>query len=135
MVPVMTQANQDDAGLGLTSAEAARRLRQFGPNAMPDENGRGFGVLLREILTEPMLLLLVLAAALYLALGDLGEGIVLAIFALVTIGLVIYQRRRSENALAALKALADEGTLPVETVAEAIVKLGIDPEKPNPLTV
>jgi len=106
MVPVMTQANQDDAGLGLTSAEAARRLRQFGPNAMPDENGRGFGVLLREILTEPMLLLLVLAAALYLALGDLGEGIVLAIFALVTIGLVIYQRRRSENALAALKALA-----------------------------
>ena len=35
-------------------------------------------------------------------------------------------------ALAALKALADEGTLPRSTVADAIQKFGIDPEKPNP---
>jgi pyruvate dehydrogenase E1 component len=36
-------------------------------------------------------------------------------------------------AVAALKALADEGTLPAAKVAEAIKKYGIDPEKPNPL--
>ncbi len=36
--------------------------------------------------------------------------------------------------LAALKALADEGAMPRATVAEAIEKLGIDPEKPNPAT-
>jgi pyruvate dehydrogenase E1 component len=42
---------------------------------------------------------------------------------------------RNFIALAALKALADQGEIPVETVTEAIVKLGIDPEKPNPLTV
>lgn len=35
--------------------------------------------------------------------------------------------------VAALKALADEGKLPAETVAEAIAKYGIDPEKINPL--
>jgi len=35
-------------------------------------------------------------------------------------------------ALAALRALAQEGTVPVETVAEAIARYGIDPEKPDP---
>ncbi|MCL2875171.1 MAG: pyruvate dehydrogenase (acetyl-transferring), homodimeric type [Betaproteobacteria bacterium] len=37
--------------------------------------------------------------------------------------------------IAALKALADEGTLPREKVAEAIGKYGLDINKPNPLTV
>jgi pyruvate dehydrogenase E1 component len=38
-------------------------------------------------------------------------------------------------AVAALKALADDGVLPTTTVAEAIKKYEIDPEKPNPVTV
>ncbi|MBY0577641.1 MAG: pyruvate dehydrogenase (acetyl-transferring), homodimeric type [Burkholderiales bacterium] len=38
-------------------------------------------------------------------------------------------------AVAALKALADEGAIPMEQVAAAIKKYGIDPEKPNPETV
>jgi len=37
--------------------------------------------------------------------------------------------------VAALKALADDGKLDLATVASAIDKFGIDPEKPNPVTV
>jgi pyruvate dehydrogenase E1 component len=37
--------------------------------------------------------------------------------------------------VAALKALADEGTIPLKTVSEAIKKYNIDPEKPDPTTV
>ncbi len=37
--------------------------------------------------------------------------------------------------VAALKALADEGAVPAAKVAEAIAKYGIDPNKPNPVTV
>jgi pyruvate dehydrogenase E1 component len=37
--------------------------------------------------------------------------------------------------VAALKALADEGSVPAATVAKAIKKYAIDPGKPNPLTV
>jgi len=37
--------------------------------------------------------------------------------------------------VAALKALADDGTLPATKVAEAIKKYGIDPAKPAPWTV
>jgi pyruvate dehydrogenase E1 component len=38
-------------------------------------------------------------------------------------------------AVSALKALADEGTLDQKTVAQAIEKYGIDPERPNPVTL
>jgi pyruvate dehydrogenase E1 component len=38
-------------------------------------------------------------------------------------------------AVAALKALADEGQVPTAKVSEAINKYGIDPNKPNPVTV
>jgi pyruvate dehydrogenase E1 component len=37
--------------------------------------------------------------------------------------------------VAALKALADEGTIPQSKVAEAIAKYGIDVNKPNPMSV
>lgn len=37
--------------------------------------------------------------------------------------------------VAALKALADDGLIPVSKVAQAIKKYDIDPEKPNPVTV
>ncbi len=38
-------------------------------------------------------------------------------------------------AVAALKALADEDQVPAKTVADAIKKYNIDPDKPNPVTV
>jgi pyruvate dehydrogenase E1 component len=37
--------------------------------------------------------------------------------------------------LSALKGLADEGTIPRSSVSEAIKRYGIDPSKPNPVTV
>jgi pyruvate dehydrogenase E1 component len=38
-------------------------------------------------------------------------------------------------AVAALKALADEGKIPTSTVQDAIKRYELDPEKPNPATV
>jgi pyruvate dehydrogenase E1 component len=42
---------------------------------------------------------------------------------------------RHHVAVAALKALADEGEIPAKTVSQAIRKYGIDPEAPEPWTV
>ncbi|MBE0582548.1 MAG: pyruvate dehydrogenase (acetyl-transferring), homodimeric type, partial [Desulfofustis sp.] len=41
---------------------------------------------------------------------------------------------RYHIAVATLKALADEGTLPVKKVTQAIKKYGIDPDAPHPIT-
>jgi pyruvate dehydrogenase E1 component len=38
-------------------------------------------------------------------------------------------------AVAALKALADDGVLDQETVSNAIAKYGIDPDRPDPVTL
>jgi pyruvate dehydrogenase E1 component len=37
--------------------------------------------------------------------------------------------------IAALKALAEDGRIEAEMVAQAIGKFGLDPDKPNPATV
>ena len=46
-----------------------------------------------------------------------------------------FEVNRYYVALAALKALADDGVVPAAKVSEAIKKYGIDPAKPNPTTV
>ncbi|MFY9976568.1 MAG: pyruvate dehydrogenase (acetyl-transferring), homodimeric type, partial [Chromatiaceae bacterium] len=46
-----------------------------------------------------------------------------------------FEVNRYYVAVAALKALADEGEIPSSTVSEAIQKYRIDPDKPNPLKV
>jgi len=91
---------------GLSDEEAGRRLSKHGLNEIEDRERHGLLSTLRGVATEPMFLLLLVAAAIYLVLGDLGEGLLLAFFAVVTVGLVIFQERRSEHALDALRVLA-----------------------------
>lgn len=95
-----------DGFIGLTQAEADRRLAEFGPNALPRAAGRGLAGILLDTLREPMFLLLIGAAGLYLVLGDLGEGLFLMAGAVATIGLVVLQEARSERALSALRDLS-----------------------------
>lgn len=92
---------------GLTEAEAAERLRRFGPNALPEPPPVSPGRILLRTMREPMFALLAAAALLYLALGDLGEGLFMVAGATVSIGLVVIQEQRSERALAALRKLAE----------------------------
>jgi Ca2+-transporting ATPase len=88
---------------GLTSLEAAKRLKRFGPNELPDRTKRALVRIILDVLREPMFLLLVSAAGIYLVLGDLAEGFVLAGFAVFNVGLVVTQERRSERVLQALR--------------------------------
>lgn len=91
---------------GLTTEEAKRRLAEAGPNEIPAPSGRSVVAIVAEAMREPTFLLMFGAAALYLVLGDLGEGLFLVAASMVSIGLVIVQEARSERALAALRDLA-----------------------------
>ncbi|MEY4429465.1 MAG: hypothetical protein RLZZ182_2154, partial [Pseudomonadota bacterium] len=90
----------------LSRQEAAQRLRLHGPNQIEDARPHGVLHTLRLMGSEPMFLMMLLAAGIYLVLGDLGEGALLACFALVTLGLIFFQERRSERALEALRSLS-----------------------------
>jgi P-type Ca2+ transporter type 2C len=91
---------------GLAEADAARRLAATGPNELPRAKGRGLFRIVVETLREPMFLLLVGAAGLYLVIGDLAEGLFLVVGAMASIGLVVMQETRSERALESLRDLA-----------------------------
>jgi Ca2+-transporting ATPase len=92
---------------GLTEAQARERLARFGPNLLAPPRPRGLAQILATTLREPMFLLIVAAAVLYLLLGDLLEGVFLSAGAAATIALVVVQESRSEKALQALRALAE----------------------------
>ena len=91
---------------GLDGAAVELARLRFGRNEIAAAQGRGPLRTLRGILAEPMFVLLLAAAGLYLVIGDRGQGLLLAFFAVVTVGLVVLQERRSERALDALRALA-----------------------------
>ncbi len=90
----------------LSEAEAAERLRRFGPNEGEPPRRRGIVQIAGATLKEPMFAMLLAAAFLYWLLGDFGEGALLVGGAFLSVGLVIVQESRNENALAALRALA-----------------------------
>ena len=91
---------------GLTAAEAARRLAADGPNTLPDRTRRGWNTILGEAAREPMFLLLVGAALLYLPLGEPRESIFLLLMVVLMLGMTLYQEGRTERALRALRDLS-----------------------------
>ena len=112
---------------GLSQAEAARRLAADGPNVLEQARRRTVAQRLWDLLKQPMFALLVAAALLYTLLGDLSEGLTLAVFVLAVIGLTFYQEGRTENAIDALRELTETQALavrdgkPVKIPAHAVV--------------
>jgi Ca2+-transporting ATPase len=98
-------ASAPEHATGLSSTEAGARLRRDGPNVLPQPEHRSRWSIVASVLREPMLLLLLGATAVYLALGDAQEAILLAGSVMAVIGLTIYQEQKSEHALEALREL------------------------------
>jgi Ca2+-transporting ATPase len=92
---------------GLSAIEARRRLLGFGPNALVSEaTSGGIRHVLVQLLTDPMSVLLVIASATYLALGD-GVDAAVTLAALLPIAAVtVVLELRAEHALASLRRLA-----------------------------
>ena len=79
---------------GLSEADAQTRLTTEGYNEHPRPDRRTPFRIIREVLREPMLALLLGGGAIYLALGDLKEALILLAFA--TFSVVITSSRSRE---------------------------------------
>ena len=98
-------------GGGLSSEEATARLASEGPNELPTAGRRHFLRQAGDVLREPMLLLLLAAGTINILLAELLDGLLLMLTVFVVIGISIYQSRKTENALAALRDLASPRAL------------------------
>lgn len=96
---------------GLTAAEAARRLATDGPNELPSHKPRALQAIVRDVLAEPMFLLLIAAAAIYVVLGDVREALILSSSIVVIVAISTLQQRRTERVLAALRDLSSPRAL------------------------
>ena len=96
---------------GLSDAEAADRLRIEGPNELPSSKPRSIWEIAWGVVREPMFLLLLAAGGIYLALGDLEEALLLLGFVFVVMGITLYQERKTERALEALRDLSSPRAL------------------------
>jgi Ca2+-transporting ATPase len=80
---------------------------------LPVSRPRGALRLLRDVVTEPMFLLLVACGAIYMLLGDLQEALMLLGFVFVVMGITFFQQRRTERSLEALRDLSSPRALVV----------------------
>lgn len=96
---------------GLSSSEAQRRLLRDGPNELPSSRPRNFAQIALHVLAEPMFLLLLAAAAIYVALGDILEALVLTASIFVIVSIAVLQERRTEHALTRLRDLSSPRAL------------------------
>lgn len=91
---------------GLTSQEAAERLKKHGMNQLEEKPRPSFFAMVIDQLNNFIVIMLIVAAVISFLLGDTIEGI--AIFAIVILNAIlgVVQESRAEEALAALKRMA-----------------------------
>jgi len=96
---------------GLTEDEVTQRRVKDGYNELPSTQRRSFQRIALDVVQEPMFLLLIACGILYLILGDLEEALMLLGFVVVVMGITLYQERRTERALEALRDLSSPRAL------------------------
>ena len=105
--------NSEQMLAGLSDQEAAARIERYGFNELPSSRARSLIRIAFEVVREPMLLLLLACGSTYLLLGDVEEAIILLIFVVVVIAITLYQERKTERALEALRDLSSPRALVV----------------------
>ncbi|MFH1876250.1 MAG: cation-translocating P-type ATPase [Candidatus Omnitrophota bacterium] len=96
---------------GLSERQALERLKKDGYNELPAQKKKNILLILWGILREPMLLLLVGSGLVYLFLGEAQDALMLLSFVIVVVGITLYQERKTERALEALRDLSSPRAL------------------------
>jgi P-type Ca2+ transporter type 2C len=100
-----------DVRSGLDEAEARQRLAQLGPNRLHEERQEPIWESLFEALREPMILQLLVTGALYALWGEPADALVIFGVILAVVGVEIFNERRAERAITALRTLAEPTAL------------------------
>lgn len=96
---------------GLNTADVVRQTNKYGFNELSYSTQKNLFKVFVEIMREPMFILLVSSAIIYVFLGDYREGLILLSATVLIIFIAFYQYRKAENALAALRKLASPRAL------------------------
>jgi Ca2+-transporting ATPase len=99
-------ARREPGQSGLSTEEAAERLRRHGPNAVPEAPKPRIVRRVLAQLRDPMILLLCGAFVLVVAIGDLPDAAIIAAVVVVNSTIGVVQEVRAQRAVTALRAMA-----------------------------
>ena len=102
----VARETDSDPHLGLTADEAARRLAADGRNEVEPPPSPTLPKLLFEAVTEPFVLLLLLAGLAAIGLGELRDGLLVLGGLVPIVGADVVTEYRAERALEELRAAA-----------------------------
>ncbi len=88
---------------GLTSEEVLRARAAHGKNTLEGKKAHGLLDALKSLAKEPMVILLLIASAVYFISGSIGDGIFMAAAIVLVSAISLYQDGKSQNALEKLK--------------------------------
>jgi len=91
---------------GLTTAEAASRLLEKGPNELQESKKKSIAKLLLSQFTDVMILVLLTAAIISGFIGDLTDTVVILVIVVLNAVIGFLQQYRAEKAMKALKKMA-----------------------------
>ena len=89
---------------GLSAADAARRLREYGPNQVREHQRLTRTRVLVNQLRNPLLLVLIFAAAASAMTGEWVDAVIVVVIVLATVGIGYTREYQAETAAAALQA-------------------------------
>ena len=95
----------------LSNEEAEARLKEFGYNELPTSKSKNIFLIAFEVMKEPMFILLLSCATLYIILGDYNEGLILLSSVLLIIFITFFQHQKTEKSLDALRQLSSPRAL------------------------
>ena len=91
---------------GLTTDEAKALQLQYGKNELTAQKKEGFVKRLLDIISEPMFLLLIIAAVIYFILGEPRDGLIMLVFVIGNISIEAIQEWKTDKTIHALKDLS-----------------------------
>ena len=89
---------------GLSSAEATRRLAEFGPNDPVHVRRLSAAVQFAELFANPLVLILLAASAISVALGQRTDAVIIMAIVFIGIGVNFWETHRSQRAADRLRA-------------------------------
>ncbi len=102
----MTEQKKTIPTKGLTSTKAKELQEQFGKNELTAQKKESFFHKILEVLSEPMFLLLIIAAVVYFILGEPRDGAIMLVFVIGIISIDVIQEWKTDKTLKALKDLS-----------------------------
>jgi P-type Ca2+ transporter type 2C len=106
---------------GLSGSDLHQLTKQYGKNVFKADKNFGFFHTVKDIIAEPMFIMLLIACSIYFVLGESDEGFLMLVAIFFVAAISIYQEVKSSKALMALKQFTEPKVVVIRDREEQII--------------